>query len=480
MNENQKKVRKIAGIILLLYIAFVLIFGLVGQKQLKYTEIKDIYLGAGTSANIGLIENNSTIIQNFSIEADYIEDLSIKFATYGNVNKNGFLDINLLSNDGSVLLDQTIKVSEIQDSQSVILKIDKLIDKIDTSNCELQIVARELGEGDTLTIYSQLTNTEMGNQLSINGEKLDNNVLVSTVGTRMNSKAIYYYYPVMLVLFLILALYFYDMDKKAKNNQTSKGLKFILLAYKYNFLLDQLVKRDFKTKYKRSVLGVFWSVLNPLLTMVVQYAVFSRVFKFDTPNYAVYLLSGTVIFNSCTDAINQGIYSIINNAGLITKVYVPKLIYPISKVLSMSINLLFSFIPLLLLAWFTGLKPNFAYLLIPYCILCLILFELGFAFLLSALMVFLRDIQFLWSIFTLVWMYATPILYPITILPNWMAQLMKLNPMYYFVLFIRTILIDGVAPSPQMFIIIAFVSVLSLFIGTKVFQKLQDKFALYI
>ena len=124
--------------------------------------------------------------------------------------------------------------------------------------------------------------------------------------------------------------------------------------------------------------------------------------------------------------------------------------------------------------------PSFSYFLIPYGILCLILFSLGFAFILSALMVFLRDIQFLWSIFTLMWMYATPILYPISILPNWMAQLMKFNPMFYFVDFMRTILIDRAAPSPFSIAILAFLAAAALYIGTKVFQKLQNKFALYI
>ena len=480
MNENQKKVRKTAKIILLIYVAFVMIMGVIGQKQLRYTEVQDVDLGTGTSANIGIIQNDVPITQSLTIDGDYVEDLTLKFATFGNENKNGNINVQLESNDGTVLLNDDLEVADIKDSQSVILTVNQSIKDIDTSNCTLTITATGLGAEDTVTSFTQLTDDAIGQGLHLGDNPLSNNVLVATVGIRHDSSVIYYYYPVMFVIFLGLLFYFYKLDQCAKLNKPAKGLDLIVLSHKYQFLLDQLIKRDFKTKYKRSVLGIFWSVLNPLLTMCVQYAVFSQIFKFDVPNYSVYLLTGTVIFNSCTDSINQGIYSIINNASLITKVYVPKLIYPISKVLSTSINLLFSFIPLLVLAWITGLRPNLAYLLIPYCIICLILFSLGFAFMLSALMVFLRDIQFLWSIFTLVWMYATPILYPIDILPGWMAQLMNLNPMYYFVSFIRTILIDGVAPSPQMFVIIAFIAALSLFIGTKVFQKLQNKFALYI
>ena len=110
-------------------------------------------------------------------------------------------------------------------------------------------------------------------------------------------------------------------------------MDYVNILKKYRFLLFQLVSRDFKTKYKRSVLGVLWSLLNPLMTMVVQYIVFSELFRWDIDNYAVYLISGIVLFSFFSEATNQALVSITGNAGLITKVYVPKYIFPVSKVI---------------------------------------------------------------------------------------------------------------------------------------------------
>lgn len=120
-------------------------------------------------------------------------------------------------------------------------------------------------------------------------------------------------------------------------------IKAIHSLSKYNFLLAQLVQRDFKTRYRRSILGILWSLLNPLLIMVVQYLVFSTLFRFDIPNYSVYLLSGIVIFNYMTEATSQSMTCIIQNASLINKVYVPKFIYPFSRVLSSGVNFLFRY-----------------------------------------------------------------------------------------------------------------------------------------
>lgn len=178
---------------------------------------------------------------------------------------------------------------------------------------------------------------------------------------------------------------------------------------KYKFLLKQLVSRDFKTRYKRSVLGVFWSFLNPLLMMIVQYLVFSQLFKADIDNYPVYLLSGLVVFNFFNEAVGQALISIVGNASLITKVYLPKYVYPITKVLSSSINLLMSWIPLMIAAFITGEGFTKAYLMIPYILICLVIFTMGWGMIMAAGMTFFRDLQFLWGIISMIWMYMTPI-----------------------------------------------------------------------
>lgn len=180
---------------------------------------------------------------------------------------------------------------------------------------------------------------------------------------------------------------------------------------RYGYLLRQLVSRDFKSKYKRSVLGVLWSFLNPLLTMLVQYIVFSTLFKSDIPNYPLYLLSGIVCFNFFSESTGMALQSITGNASLITKVYVPKYIYPLSRMLSSSINLLMSLIPLLLVMLLTWTPVRPAILLLPVGLVCLVGFCLGIGLILSTMMVFFRDTQFLWGVVSLLWMYATPIFY---------------------------------------------------------------------
>ena len=158
---------------------------------------------------------------------------------------------------------------------------------------------------------------------------------------------------------------------------------------KYNFLLQQLVSRDFKVKYKRSVLGVLWSLLYPVLTMAVMALVFTNVFKFTTPdvNYLAYLMSGLVIFNYFSEASNLAMSSVVANFSLINKVYMPKYIFPLSKCVFVGINFLLSQIPLYVILIATGTGINIYHLLLPFAYICLFLFTLGFSLILAALVI---------------------------------------------------------------------------------------------
>ena len=246
------------------------------------------------------------------------------------------------------------------------------------------------------------------------------------------------------------------------------------------FLIKQLVSRDFKAKYKRSILGVFWSFLNPLLNMLVQYVVFSNMFRFDIPNFPVYLLCGNVVFSYFSESCGMALTSIIGNAGLITKVYVPKYIYPLTRIISSMINLLISLIPLFGVAAISGLVPTKAYLLLPIPLLCLAMFCLGLGMLLASAMVFFRDVQFLWGVLTTIWMYLTPIFYPISAMPTAVQTVVKMNPLYYYLTFVRTCIIDGISPEPVMYAQCVFIGLAMLGIGAFVFKKSQDKFVLYL
>lgn len=245
---------------------------------------------------------------------------------------------------------------------------------------------------------------------------------------------------------------------------------------KYKFLIQQLVSRDFKTKYKRSFLGVLWSLLNPLLTMAVQYIVFSALFRFDLPHYQVYLLSGIVMFNFFQEATSQALVSITGNASLITKVYMPKYVFPVTKVLSACINLGFSLIALYLMIIFSGVKITWLHLLLPFPIINMLLFTIGFSLILSALMVFFRDMQFLYGVAIMLWMYITPIFYPENIIGGKYRLILQLNPMYHYIRYTRNIILDNSIPTITAHIICLIFSIGTLIIGWILFRKSENKF----
>ena len=253
-------------------------------------------------------------------------------------------------------------------------------------------------------------------------------------------------------------------------------------AYKkYGFLLQQLISRDFKVKYKRSVLGVLWSLLYPVLTMAVLAIVFTNVFKFSTPgvNYVVYLMSGLVLFNYFSEATNLSMSSVVANFALINKVYMPKYIFPLSKCLFVGINFLLTLVPLYATILITGTGINWYHLLLPYAFVFLFLFTLGVGFILATVSVFLRDMFYIYGVLISLWMYLTPIMYDITIIPEKFQVFMKCNPLYWYLDFAREIILYYQIPSTGCFIACALLGVGFLAIGMIVFKKNQDKFIYY-
>jgi len=294
---------------------------------------------------------------------------------------------------------------------------------------------------------------------------------------------------ILLGTCLLLTAWMLGSKLISKKKQTFLGRIQVVLQ-RFSFLIEQLVARDFKTKYKRSVLGVFWSFLNPLLMMAIQYFVFVNLMNLRNVNganpnpmldyYAVYLLVGIIIFSGFNDCCNQALRSIVYNATLITKVYVPKVIYPTTKVISAGINLFLSILPLYIIVLINGLWPNFSILLLPLGLLFILVFTIGMGYLLSAAVVFFRDIEFLWGVFSTMWMYATPIIYDIGILPNIIQKLMAFNPLYHFIDFVRQIVILRQVPTSQEMLICAAFSLGMFAIGLTVFRKTEDKFIFYI
>lgn len=268
------------------------------------------------------------------------------------------------------------------------------------------------------------------------------------------------------------------------------AIKNIMMNFKrYQFLMSQLISRDFKVKYKRSVLGVVWSLLYPILMMTVMAMVFSQMFKFKVEgiNYLVYLMTGIVMWNYFSEASNSAMTSVVGNFGLLNKVYIPKYIFPLAKCLFVGINFMLTLLPWFLIIILTqfglGEFPasiNWYYLLLPYIFLCLLLFTIGVGLLLSCVSVFLRDVFYIYGIILTIWNYFTPIFYSIEILPASLQGLFKFNPMYQFITAVREIVLYGHAPSLGTLGLLGLIGLIALGIGSLVFKKKQDKFIYYI
>jgi lipopolysaccharide transport system permease protein len=242
-----------------------------------------------------------------------------------------------------------------------------------------------------------------------------------------------------------------------------------------------LVIRDLKIKYRRSFLGYLWSVLNPLFMMLVMVAVFSKIFRFDVPNYPVYLISGQVLFSFMSESTNNAMNSIVGSAALLKKIYVPKYIFSFSKVLSSLLSLLFSLAALFLVMLFTKSPFYITLLLSPLVLLQLFIFSLGFGLFLAQINVFFRDIQYIYSVIITAWMYATPIFYPESILSGRIGYFIKtFNPMYHYISQFRSLVLYGEIPQINNIIAGTAIAVCFLILGTWIFAKRQDDFILYI
>lgn len=251
-----------------------------------------------------------------------------------------------------------------------------------------------------------------------------------------------------------------------------------LLQYKP--LLKELVSRDLKVKYRRSFLGYVWSLLNPLLMMTVMTVVFSYMFRFDIPNYPLYLITGQTLWTFFNESTNMSMYSVLQNGSLIKKVYIPKFIFPISRVLSSFVTMSFSLVAIVIVMLFTKAPFYWTILLFPIPLLFLLLFSMGIGMVLSALSVYFRDITHLYGVLTLAWMYLTPIFYPVNALPEEIVPIVQSNPMYTYITFFRELVLYGTVPETAMWLRCAGASVIAMVLGMAVFRKMQRNFILYI
>ena len=428
---------------------------------------------------IGEMLEGHIVEQKFTMEADIIESFSIIFATYSRANE-GNINVKLVDvESGNELFSETIDMSKLQDYTFHRVELDKPLRNLREHSLKLVIFSPDGAPGNAVTLWYNPNVNRFGEELTVNGQKIPG-TLCYTVEMRDTYKdGIYYLLFVGIIGVVLLGWCLYLIYCK-KTNRKSYVLALIETLNKYRFLLRQLVSRDFKTKYKRSALGVLWSFLNPLLTMVVQYVVFSTLFKTDIPNFAVYLLIGIVFFNFFSESTNMGLMSIVSNSSLITKVYIPKYMFPISRVLSSAINLLISMVPLVIAVFIARIKISITFFLLIFGIACTIIFCMGMSLILSSAMVYFRDTQFLWNVFSMLWMYATPIFYPESILPRNLLFVFKLNPIYHFIRFSRCVVLEGISPEPQAYLLCILASIIPFILGVTVFRKAQKRFVLMI
>lgn len=263
---------------------------------------------------------------------------------------------------------------------------------------------------------------------------------------------------------------------------TSNKTNFISDMKRFFPLLKNLVSKDFKIKYRRSVLGVAWSVLNPLFTMLVITTVFGKLLKIEVENFATYYIVGFAIWNFFSEATSNSLGSILSSAPLIKKVYIPKYIFPLEKCLFSLVNFFFTLIAVIIVMLFQGVIPSVTAILFPIPVMFCFVFVCGVSLFLSAATVYFRDIQHLYGVLLTMLMYLTPIIYPLEILENHklVLNIVKSNPITHYVEYFRNLVMYNTIPSLQENLICICMSVGAFLIGALVFKKAQGKFILHI
>ena len=248
----------------------------------------------------------------------------------------------------------------------------------------------------------------------------------------------------------------------------------------HQFLFEELVKRDFKKKYKRTVLGMAWSVLSPLLNLLVMRVVFTQFFGRGMDHYTTYLFCGNLIYTYFNEATSQGMASLMENAGIFSKVNVPKYLFLFSKNVQTLINFGLTLCVFFLFSALDHITFTWKFICLLFPIGCLLLFNIGMGLILSALFVFFRDIQYLWSVFTMLLMYLSAIFYTVDSYSPAAQNLFLLNPIYLHIRYFRSIVIDGVIPAGWFHLLMLFFVAIVLGIGCWMYKKYNHRFLYYV
>ena len=247
--------------------------------------------------------------------------------------------------------------------------------------------------------------------------------------------------------------------------------------YTYRHMLFTLVKQDINGRYKGSIFGFLWTLLNPLFMLLVYSIVFQFVFRSDIENYPIYLFICLMPWNAFNNMIGAGTTCVSNNASILKKVYFPREVLPLSVVISNTIQYFFSVVIIFIALLVSGVGISWYALLLPLVVLVQITFAFGLILMLSAANVYVRDVQYMMNPIMMIWMYASPILYSITMVPEKWLWLYKLNPMVSILQGYQNILYDQTLPDFKSLGIVFLVSIVICIIGYLIFNKLQRRFA---
>lgn len=476
-NEPSVNLKKVCLIVLAVYLVLTVGFYFLAGEQLRYRDSRGNV--SRTAPEIGTIElaQGTVVEQHFELKIQRLKTISLQWGAYYRAN-TGTVNIELWDmRAGKLLLSQQIDAVDILEGGVTVLEATEPLEDV----YQVPLVLRLYSNSQPGSAVSPLMNLSQARKdwvLTVNGQDTEGMLCFAASGQDYIWTGIHYWSFVFVGLLLLLI--FLAQVRRREKRGHSYVVNALIAVQKYRFLIRQLVSRDFKAKYKRSVLGMFWSFLNPLLTMLVQYMVFSTIFKSDISNYPAYLLIGLVSFNFFSEASGMALNSILGNAGLITKVYMPKYIYPLTRVMSSGVNLVISLIPMVLVCIITGVQFKRAAVLSFYFLVCIIIFSLGIGLLLASAMVFFRDTQFLWGVLSMIWMYMTPIFYPETILPENFRFILQINPLYHFIKYERMCILDGISPEPVVYVQCLVMALAILLAGAMVFRRSQDKFVLYL
>ena len=249
---------------------------------------------------------------------------------------------------------------------------------------------------------------------------------------------------------------------------------------KHRFLFEELVKRDFKKKYKRTVLGMGWSMLSPLLMLLVMKVVFENFFGRTIDNYTTYLFCGLLTFNWFSESTSGGMRSLFANSGVFTKVNVPKYLFLFSVNIQVLINFVLTLVVFFVFCAIDHVPFTWKFLCLVYPVATLLLFNVGVGMVLSALFVFFRDADYLWRVFLQLTMYGSAIFYKVDILPPKLQLVFSLNPVYRHICYFREVVLAGAVPSLETHLTLLGFAVAAFLAGAYMYKHYNTRFLYYV